>query len=567
MARFKYTVGNGLTLLDEAQWEHFERICSILEKHHMYFDLSLMGCGKTYIALAICITFNLPLMVICPLSAISMWKRVSDLYKVKIIDILSYGKLRGQKSTKQLSHPYLTKINNNNNDSISYQATDLFRTICGKGLLLIIDEAQNIKNPGLQSKSVTALCDAIRETDNSCSRFAILSASLFDKQAMAIQMLRTIGFYGINSEKLYYYDIGARQRNYSGYKEIVQNCKTIDEELTKEIALDYLPEYSTDNSTLKHIQSNVYKLFTNVVLDKCSSTMPDPELPSEMKNGFYLIHNNSMLKLANQAKSKIERATNYDDSSGTVSFESKSLDTITKNLVLYEISLLEICVRETMKWFDDFPTGKVIIFTNYTKPLKMLHSELKGYGARIFNGQMSPKEREVVEKKFMTDDSCKVFIGNMQAGGLSLNLQDISPDGSKPRLVLLLPTYKMMDLYQATGRAVRRGMTSKTTVRIVYNKEFPLAAVFDSIARKSGVLMDINNRSSGSKRKYPGEFECFYEDHSMIEENYSPSIIEWIVKQQDSSFQEKFSLEETLTKEEEETLKESNQEEDEEDEY
>ena len=76
----KYTIGNDLSLLDEDQVNHFNKICKILSKNHMYIDISMQGLGKSYIALAICITFNLPLMVVGPVASLSMWKKMLRLY-------------------------------------------------------------------------------------------------------------------------------------------------------------------------------------------------------------------------------------------------------------------------------------------------------------------------------------------------------------------------------------------------------------------------------------------------------------------------------------------------------
>jgi len=503
----------------------------------MYFDLSLMGTGKTFIAIAVCIKYNLPLFVVCPVSSTFMWSRVAELYNIKLIDVKSFGILRGQGSHRKLNHPYLVKeLKSDTSSTFTYSATPLFQKLCDDGMLMVIDEGQNIKNNGLQTRSVQALCDAIRSTSK--SRFAILSASLFDKQQMAINLLRTIGFYGNKSERLYFYNIGSRMHDYTGYKEIIANCEIIDVTTTHDLLLPYLPEggnASKEGSTLKMIQNNVYRLFTNVVLERCSSSMPDPLLPSNMMNGFYMIHNSSMRKLAEQSKNAIQRATGYSVSTETIQWQKKSLDVITASLASYEISLLEICVRETLRWVDIHKGGKVIIFTNYTKPLKILYGELKHLGAEIFYGKLKPHEREQVEKRFQTDPKCRVFIGNMQAGGLGLNLQDLSPGGTQPRLVVILPTYKVMDMYQATGRAVRRGMTSEATVRIIYSKEFPLDCVFDAIAKKSNVLMDINNRSHGAKRTYPGGFKKYIEDDG-VEKN--SKIREWNERHRVKAFQE-----------------------------
>ena len=547
MSKTSHYIGNGLYMLDQDQYQHFQRVSDILSRHHLYFDQSFLGSGKSFIALALCIKYNLKLFVVCPVSSTYMWRKLADKYNVNVIDIISYGSLRGQGPSKKLNHPYLHKHHivgdldqkKNSKAQISYTATKTFQDICTKNdILLVADEAQNVKNDGLQCRSLHALIEAVQNSTG--SRCAILSGSLIDQVSMAINMLRMLGFYGKQSKKLYYFDIGRRSHNFRGYQEIVDECMHIDPVTTKSLSMEFLPTGGKNGkrSFLTMVQDNVYNLFAGVVLEQMSSSMPDPKLPADLMNGFYIITNPIMKKWAEEAKNAIQRATGYTVSSSgksLIDWKKKSLDVITKSLVQYELALLEICVRETIKWLELYPKGKVVIFVNFTKSIHLLYRELQHYGAARYYGRLKSDERDMIETRFQTDPSLRVLIANIQCGGQGINLHDTSVDGQCKRLALIIPTYKLIPVYQACGRIIRKNMTSVGTVRIIYSKEFPLDSVFDAIARKSNVLIDINQRGSGgTKRLYPGDFNKYYETEKDLE---NQSISRFIKKQKTSAFQ------------------------------
>jgi hypothetical protein len=546
----QYTIANGLVMYDQGQYDHFQRVCNILKYYHIYFDQSSLGSGKTFVALAVCLFFNLKLFVVCPVSSTYMWKKLADEYKVDILDIVSYARLRGQCMTKKLKHPYLHRYSfnddTNKKSQITYEATEMFKQQCSEGLMVIVDEGHNFKNDGLQCRSVQALFDAVRGSQY--ARAGVLSGSLIDQIPMCVNMLRTLGYYGERSRKLYFYNVGTRRHDYTGYQEIIENCRRMDPQTTKELELEFLPEgggnhgaSAKQRSLLKTIHTNVYTLFTHVVLEKCSSSMPDPKLPADLKNGFYIILSEPMKQLAKESMFNIQKATGYKmtrTGQASIQWRKKSLDVITKSLANYEMSLLEICVRQTLSWLINNPQGKVVIMASYTRSLMLLYHQLsKYYEAALFYGRMNSVAREQTEKRFQTDPSLRILISNIQCGGQGINLHDTSQGGKCPRIEFILPTYKLLSLYQACGRVVRRGMTSTGTVRIVYSSEYPLDNVFDAIARKSNVLMDINQRGAGGTRRlYPGEFEKYIETMEEIDA-YDGEIKKFITAQIKAPFQ------------------------------
>jgi SNF2 family DNA or RNA helicase len=64
---------------------------------------------------------------------------------------------------------------------------------------------------------------------------------------------------------------------------------------------------------------------------------------------------------------------------------------------------------------------KVLVFTNFTMTLDMLHEKYKKNSV-ILDGRMTKEKKEEAKEKFQTDPKIKVFILNIIAGGVGHNL-------------------------------------------------------------------------------------------------------------------------------------------------
>jgi len=64
---------------------------------------------------------------------------------------------------------------------------------------------------------------------------------------------------------------------------------------------------------------------------------------------------------------------------------------------------------------------KVVVFSGYTDPLKMLEQEFLGNCVRIAGDVGSHKRQQLIDK-FKKEDDCFLFLGNFQAAGIGINL-------------------------------------------------------------------------------------------------------------------------------------------------
>jgi superfamily II DNA or RNA helicase len=541
---------HGLAFLDSDQTEHYLRCEALLSKHGFYIDQSVMGSGKTYVALALAQSAGLELMVIGPKSSLAMWEEKAAEYHVPLHTKLSYQMLTGM-GKGQPKHGLLTKSSHKDdhgNETVVYAPSPLWveKVAQTQGLLVIVDEAHNCKNPGNKERAVAALLHEIRAAYRKGGRsayFGLLSASLMDKQPMAIQFLRVLGFYTKRAltDNLH--------NTRPGYDEIVKACMEIAQRDT--LALAYPPAIHV---TPHALHENVYQLFTNAVLPATSSSMPDPILPANMKNVYYPVENPVLKQRLMRSYADLVDAVRFDPRKETVAMNSNSIGAVNSACREHEWALAEVVLRDAWAWLKARPTGKVIIFTNYKRTLHFVQEHLAASGVKSvpYEGNMSSAKRVASVRAFQNDPKTRAFVSNIACGGVSISLHDLV--GNQPRLVLIFPTYKILDVYQATGRAVRRGMKTPAEVRMVYSADHPMIQVFNALARKTDVLKEVNKGASTKmRRKYPGEFPAV---HEKLQEGIAAGgefCQKWHERQASFPHQDKFKEVQEAPESEEET--------------
>lgn len=497
---------HGLAFLDSDQTAHYTRCKRMVELYGLYMDQSVMGSGKTYVALALAQSLGLSLMVVGPKSSLGMWEEKAKEYHVPVLTTLSFQSLTGM-GKGQPKHGMLVKNrekDEHGDETTSYAPHPTWVEQCKttQGLLLVVDEAHNCKNPGNKEKAVAALVKAVREARAGGAKayYALLSASLMDNDHMCIQFLRILGFYTRRSlmDNLH----GTRP----GYDEIVRACRAVAPQATQ--ALAHPPAIQVAPAVL---HENVYHLFTQAVLPALSSSMPDPVLPSKMTNVYYKVLNPVLNARLQKSQAGLAQAVRFDPTQQTVRMDSSSIAAVNRACMDHEWALAEVAVREAWSWLEKVPTGKVVVFTNYKQTLYFVHHHLEKAGVKAvkYEGKMTTGQRVAAVRAFQEDDSTRAFVSNLSCGGVSISLHDVL--APRPRLVLIFPTYKILDVYQATGRTVRRGMCTEADVRMIYSDDFPLLHMFNALAKKTGVLKEVNKGSTDqTRRKYPGEFDQYH---------------------------------------------------------
>lgn len=115
---------------------------------------------------------------------------------------------------------------------------------------------------------------------------------------------------------------------------------------------------------------------------------------------------------------------------------------------------------------------KVIVFTNFTMTLDMIHEKYKKNSV-ILDGRMSKEKRQQSVDRFQNDDKIKIFISNIKAGGVGITLT------AAETVIMNDLSFVPADHSQAEDRAYRYGQKNSVLVyypifentieKIVYN--------------------------------------------------------------------------------------------------
>lgn len=108
----------------------------------------------------------------------------------------------------------------------------------------------------------------------------------------------------------------------------------------------------------------------------------------------------------------------------------------------------------------------VIVFVQFTRTIQVVSERLGSIDHRVLDGKRSRRDQDAAVHDFQSGQ-VRVLVCQVDAGSESIDLHDT--DGSRPRHVIVFPTYKAVTLIQVLGRAVRSGAKSPVVQRIVYS--------------------------------------------------------------------------------------------------
>lgn len=501
-------------VLRDYQVDHFRRTSAILDKFYFFIDGSEMGTGKTITTLAHAVTRQLPILVFCPLAARKTWIDNAARYGVKIYDlpktggVISYDSLRSRKE-RQPKHGLLIR-EEVEKGSPKFYATALFTQIVQNGVLLIFDECQKLKNTSDQYHAAKALIKQFY-TIGGRSRVAFLSGTIMDKPEHAINFLRMIGF--IDHRNLYSKIHG--EVRLEGIEDLLNWAQRINPQALQEFMTN-----NRFNPTRSDSPEYVFKLFVSVIKPSVMSIMPSLQLQKDIKNGYYFLDPEDEDEYRN-AVSDLASATRYNPYTGMVFTTKENMGAITTALVRIQkakVSAMIRVVREKMNepMFDangNQLIPKFILFADYYDDvINRLLEELAEFNPLELTGRLSEDERNRNISLFQEPNAnYRLLIGNPLVGGLSVNLHDTT--GRFPRFMYIMPSYRINELHQATGRIARLGLVGKATIRFFYGltreRDTRERSILNAMARKGAVLKRVHIEQGA---KFPNEYENEYEE-------------------------------------------------------
>jgi hypothetical protein len=224
-------------VLTECQEVHYGELDRILDTTKFAISTAMLGSGKTYVAAVVALRRKFAHVVtVSPVSVIDKHTLMKEKHGVPVVTSVSYASLRSSRG-RQPKHGLLKRRDfteeqeNRTIRKVEFEATAEYRRMVEEGLLLVIDEVQNVKNVTEQFHSVRALVAPVSGASPKCaSRVVLLSGSPIDKEEQAVTLFRVLGV--MKENRLSTYDLKSRSKIMLGADEIVGYCRTLDREVT-----------------------------------------------------------------------------------------------------------------------------------------------------------------------------------------------------------------------------------------------------------------------------------------------------------------------------------------------
>lgn len=475
------------TLLKE-QKPHFERALERIQTYGFYADNSVMGCGKTYVAVAIAKQLDLPLFVVCPLTVQSNWETVAGLAGVEVIATITPQSLASKVGCLP-KHGYLTR--NDRRHPPIFLPTKKLRDLVSKGAFFVYDEiqfARNINTWFLACKTINEVIGLNERELVHPSRAAFVSTTPFDMKEKSLNFLILVNLFKNTSVKS---------------KKAAITTKAIGD--LREFCLSYGISFEG----LLRNSVEVYEFFLKELQPRLFSSMPlILEKSCDIRNGFFKVSDpDEELRLLMAISDLNSIFVKLDPETLRI-----SLDTIKKMTAArwkIETAKIPLFTRLIRHYLRD--NNKVIVCLHFNHTIEELTRIFASSNPLVLTGKVKANERKAIIASFQEPSlRRRLLIANIRVGGVGISLHDL--DGNYPRVMLISPDYNVTDIFQATGRVNRVGSKSDSTVRIVYaNVPSCECSILSAISNKMSTIKRTLGDGVRDVLKVPTDFDDYIE--------------------------------------------------------
>ena len=339
-----------------------------------------MGLGKTTSAIIASLESGAKkILIICPASLKINWQREIENYSDKKTLIVEGRKWGSTFNYYIINYDIVKNYHSTETPEIGQENTNLIDN--EKFDLAIVDEAHYISNTTAQR---TKLINDILK--NIPKVWLLTGTPMTSKPINYYNLLRIV-----NSNVTLNWQ-GYVKRYCGGYQFTVNKKKIWN--TNGATNLDEL-RMRTKNLVLRRMKTDILdlpdKIITPIFLD-LKSTYYDEELED-------------FLRITSESKNK-------ESLSVTINRLMKVRQIISQEKIDYTCEIIDRCLEQGKK---------VIVFTNFTMSLDMLHEKYKKNSV-VLDGRMSKEKRQQSVDRFQNEDKVKVFISNIIAGGVGITL-------------------------------------------------------------------------------------------------------------------------------------------------
>jgi hypothetical protein len=489
------------------QTDHVNILKKILKDSPFCLDFSMLGTGKTYTCskLAMDLEFK-NILVVCPVSVKSKWLHMKKNLGVPIYNCISFCELRSTKC-KQPKHgllarrDYTEKMAYNGHlmdvDKVEFRATEKFNNLIDQGVMLVIDEIQNIKNLSNQFYACRTLIEAISNQPK--SKVILVSGSPIDKREQAVNLFRVLNI--LKSRELCTYRVYHRAYAYNGIQEIARFC-----------GKPVLPNLEGYASCVNH----TYRLFQKQFKSKFSNSMEPPATLDHKRlskrNGYFVIRREEDVRLLKDGVNGLSEACSFNPEDNTVTFGggNQVMSAMQVSLMQIETAKIDTFARLAREALISYENNKVVICVNYVATITDLCTLLAEFNPIVLQGNMNHSMRTSSIELFQESTSSnRLLIANVSVSSSGIDLDD--KNGGFPRTVLISPMYNTITLYQLCHRFLRMDTRSETNIYMVYGKQHPEDRIVAALGRKSAVMKETTDQQAASGVEFPGDYKSFYE--------------------------------------------------------
>lgn len=536
----KELIQKDITLFDY-QIEHANILLGYLTKYFYAIDLSMLGSGKTYSTSYIYQKLHKEgqfkhIIIIAPKSVQTKWMEIEEEYGIKIYQNVSFRTLTSVKF-KQPKHgllkrrDYMKQVRQDNGamrdiEKCDYTCSKEYLDLVKEGVLLVIDEIQNIKNVNNQSDACKVLIEAIDNEfhNGGKSRLLLLSGSPIDKEYQVVTLFKSLNI--MKEDRLSVMNPHTLQKMWRGMQEIEDYCLKFNsrEELNMirfnrdRISTPYgLRQLNYVNYTNYYVneESYCYKLFQQVIKPNLSHAMSCrlDKYNIEKRNSFYIMKNETDLALLKKGIDLLKTSTGFNHATGAVNFGhngAEALMGIQRALTMIETSKIKLFVRIIKEVLDNYPNNKVVMAVNYTATVMDLMFLLREYNPEMINGATSMKNRMSIINKFQQDNNkCRLLIANSTVICCGIDLND--KFGGRERVCFVSPNYKTIELYQLSHRFQRIDTKSNSLLNLVFVKDMVENKILNSLARKGTVMKETTEQQVKDNVVFPSDYPNYTE--------------------------------------------------------
>jgi SWI/SNF-related matrix-associated actin-dependent regulator 1 of chromatin subfamily A len=212
----------------------------------------------------------------------------------------------------------------------------------------------------------------------------------------------------------------------------------------------------------------------NLVLRRMKTDILD--LPEKIVTPVFVELNS---KMYDEELEEFARITNDKKNDETITVTLNRLMKI-RQLISYEkipytCEIIDKCIEQGKK---------VIVLTNFTMTLDMLHEKYKKNSVTL-DGRMHKDKRQENVDRFQTDDKIKVFIGNIKAAGVGITL-------TAAEVVIMNDlSFVPADHSQGEDRAYRYGQKNSVLVYYPVFENTIEKIIYNILQKKKGVIDQV----------------------------------------------------------------------------